>query len=120
MFCQNCGTQIDDNAKFCDSCGTQTVSEQKNIIKQQAQNANAHTDKSISGSVCITVAMAVFSLFFILFVGFEEDESMLVTVTAIVFAVFMTGLKWFFEIKAQKRYKKEAEEKAKGSDGHVL
>ena len=25
MFCENCGTQIADGAKFCDACGTQTV-----------------------------------------------------------------------------------------------
>jgi len=113
MFCRNCGTQIADNARFCDSCGTQTSAEQANIQAQQAQNADAHTDKSVSGSVWITVAMVLFALFFIIFVGFEEGEAMVVTVTAIVFAVFICCFKWFFEIKAQIRYKKEAEEKAR-------
>ena len=120
MFCQNCGTQIAANAKFCDACGTQTATEQAAIQTQQAQNADTHRDKSVSGSVWITVAMMLFALFFIIFFGFEEGEARVVTITAIAFAVFMTGLKWFFEIKAQKRYKREAKEKAKGSDCNVL
>jgi len=120
MFCQKCGTQLADNAKFCDACGTQTANEQAAIQTQQAENADAHRDKSVSGSVCITVAMVIFALFFIIFCGFEEEEATVMTVTAIIFAVFMTGLKWFFEIKAQKRYRREAREKAKGSDRHVL
>jgi len=113
MFCQNCGAQIAANSKFCDACGTQTAAEQAAIQAQQVQNADAHTDKSVSGSVFITVGMVIFALFFIIFFGFEEGEPMVVTVTAIAFAVFMIGLKWFFEIKAQKRYKREAQEKAR-------
>ena len=120
MFCKQCGTQIADSAKFCDACRTQTANEQAAIQIQQAQNADAHTDKSVSGSVMITVAMVIFALFFIIFCGFEEEESLVITVTAIAFAVFMTGLKWFFEIKAQKRYKRESKEKTKGNDRHVL
>ena len=118
--CHNCGAQLAANAKFCDACGTQTAAEQAAIREQRAQNADAHMDKSISGSVWITVAMVLFSLFFIVFVGFEEGEPMVMTVTAIAFSVFMIGLKWYFEIKAQKRYKREAEEKAKGSNHRVL
>jgi len=118
--CHNCGAQLAANAKFCDTCGTQTATEQAAIQTQRAQNADAHMDKSISGSVWITVAMVLFSLFFIVFVGFEEGEPMVMTVTAIAFSVFMIGLKWYFEIKAQKRYKREAEEKAKRSGRHVL
>ena len=120
MFCENCGKQLEDNAKFCDACGTQTAAEQTAIQTQRAQNADAHMDKSVSGSVAITVAMVLFSLFFIIFVGFDEGEPMVVTVTAIAFSVFMTGLKWFFEIKAQKRYKREAEKNAGGDNRHVL
>jgi len=120
MFCHNCGAQIADNAKFCDACGTQTAVEQTAIQKQQVQNVEAHTDRSVSGSVWITVAMVIFALFFVILFGFEEGEAMVVTVTAIAFAVFMIGLKWFFEIKAQKRWKKAAEEKARRGERHVL
>jgi len=120
--CRYCGAQLAANAKFCDACGTQTATEQAAVQAQRAQNAGAHADKSVSGSVCITVAMAIFALFFIIFVGFEQGEPMVMTVTAIAFSVFMTGLKWFFEIKAQRRWKREAEEKAKirGSGRNVL
>ena len=118
--CNSCGAQIAANAKFCDICGTQTTAEQAAIQEQQVRNSDAHMDKSISGTVWITVAMVIFALFFIIFVGFEEGEPMVMTVTAIAFAVFMTGLKWYFEIKAQRRWKREAEEKAKGSGRHVM
>jgi len=120
MYCKNCGSQLAANAKFCDSCGTQTAAEQTAIQEQQVMNADAHTDKSISGSVFITVGMVIFALFFIIFFGFEEGEAMVVTITAIAFAVFMIGLKWFFEIKAQKRYKRETKEKARRGDRTVL
>ena len=113
VLCQNCGAQIADNAKFCDSCGTQTVAEQTAIQEQQVRNSDAHMDKSVSGSVWITVAMVLFALFFTILFGFEDGEARVVTITAIAFAVFMTGLKWYFEIKAQKRYKREAEEKTR-------
>ena len=120
MLCHSYGAQIAGNAKFCDNCGTQTVTEQAAIQEQQKQNANAYANKSVSGSVWITVAMVIFALFFIIFFGFEEGEARVATITAIAFSVFICGLKWFFEIKAQRRWKKEAEEKAKESDRHVL
>jgi len=120
LFCKNCGAQIADDAKFCDACGTQTATEQAEIQAQQAQNADAHVDKSMSGSVWITVAMAVFTLVIVLLFGFEDGEGMVVSITVIAFSVFICGLKWFYEIKAQKRWKKAAEEKAKGNGRHVL
>ena len=120
MYCKNCGAQIADKAKFCYKCGMQTAAEQTAIHEQQIRNTDAHMDKSISGSVWITVAMVLFALFFTILFGFEEGEARVVSITAIAFAAFMTGLKWYFEIKAQKRYKREAEEKAKGSDPRVL
>jgi len=120
MLCHSCGAQIAGNAKFCDNCGTQTVTEQAAIQEQQKQNADAYANKSINGSVWITVGMAVFSAFFIIFFGFEEGEARVATITAIAFSVFICGFKWFFEIKNQMRWKKDAEEKTKGSDRHAL
>ena len=120
IFCHNCGAQIADNAKFCDNCGTQTAAEQAAIHELQIRNAETHRDKSVNGSVWITVAMVIFALFFSILFGFEEGEARVVSIAAIAFAVFVIGLKWFFEIKAQKRNKREAEEKAKGSDRHVM
>ena len=120
MFCENCGAQLAVNAKFCDACGTQTDAEQTAIKERQLLNSEIHKDRSVGGSVAITVAMIFFSLFFIVFVGFEKGEAMVMTITAIAFSVFMTGLKWFFEIKAQRRYKREAEKNAGGDNRHVL
>ena len=120
MICHHCGAKIADNARFCDSCGTQTAAERAAIQEQQKANLETHRDKSVSGSVWITVAMVVFSLLFIIFIGFEEGAPMVMTVTAIVFSTFMIGLKWFFEIRAQRRWHKQAQEKAQGSDRHAL
>jgi len=120
MFCENCGAQIADDAKFCDTCGAQTGTEQTAIQEQQKQNIEAHVDKSISGSVWITVAMLLFSAVIVFLFGFEDELGLLVSITAIAFSVFMCALKWFFEIKNQLRWKKEAEAKALGKDSHVL
>ena len=111
MFCKNCGTQIDDNAKFCDACGTQTAVEQAAIQEQKAINYDAHLDKSISGSVWITVAMVVFSLVIVFFFGFEDGLGMVASITAIAFSVLICGVKWYYEIKNQRKWKREAEEK---------
>jgi len=113
MFCEGCGARITENAKFCDACGKQTAAEQAALQTERERNADAHMDKSVSGSVWITVAMVLFSLFFVIFVGFEEGESAVATIAAICFSVFAICFKWFFEIKAQIRWKKESEEKAR-------
>ena len=120
MFCKNCGTQIADNAKFCDACGTQTAVEQAAIQRQKAINYDAHLDKSIGGSVLITVAMVVFSLVIVFIFGFEDGLGMVASITAITFSVFICGLKWFYEIKNRRKWKKDAEEKVKGGDRNVM
>ena len=120
MFCEKCGTEISDKAKFCDACGAQTADAQAAIQAEKEKNMEAHLDKTMSGSISITVAMVLFSLFFIIFFGLEEGESRVVTITAIAFSVFICGIKWYYEIKNQRKWKKEAEENAKGSDNHVL
>jgi len=120
MFCRNCGARLAENAKFCDNCGTQTSAEQVAIQTEHERSVEAHLDKTMSGSIWITVGMAVFSLFFVIFIGFEEGEPRVATITAIAFSVFICGVKWFYEIKNQKRWKKEAGEKAKGNDSHGL
>jgi len=116
MLCKNCGTQLTDNARFCDACGTQTAEEQAAIQAQRERNVEAHLDKTMSGSVWLTVGMAAFSLFFVLFMGFEEGEARVATITAIAFSVFICGIKWFFEIKNQRQWKKEAQEKERVSN----
>ena len=120
MICQKCGAQLADSARFCDACGAQTAAEQAAIKAEQERNAETHLDKSISGSVWITVGMAAFSLVFVLAFGFEEGEARVATITAIAFSVFICGLKWFYEIKSQIKWKKEAREKAERSDRHVM
>ena len=39
MFCKNCGTEIDDLAKFCSKCGKAVVEEKEvvedNVVKLQ-------------------------------------------------------------------------------------
>ena len=116
MVCENCGTKMPDNAKFCDNCGVQLKEEQENMQAERLKNYDANVDKTMSDSIWITVGMAVFSLFFIVFVGFEKGEPMVITLTAIAFSIFICSLKWFFEIKNQRKWKKETEEKEKGSD----
>lgn len=48
MFCKNCGTQLDDNAKFCSVCGTSATSDssagsrpESNRRKPQGPNVEA-------------------------------------------------------------------------------
>ena len=105
MFCEKCGAQLSDNAKFCDACGTQTAAERATIQDEREKNVEAHLDKSMSGSISITVVMVLFSLFFIIFFGFEEGEPRVATITAIAFSMFICGVKWYYEIKNQRKWK---------------
>ena len=112
MFCENCGAQIADNAKFCETCGTQTTAEQAAIQAQHKENVEASIDKGYGGSWAITITMVVLAGVFIVFVGFDDGEPEVATWTAIIFGVFMISLKWYYEIKFQKRWRREAREKA--------
>ena len=40
-FCENCGTQLDDNAVFCEGCGTK----QENYTDAQTDASNNATEK---------------------------------------------------------------------------
>ena len=120
MFCEKCGTRLTENAKFCDNCGAQTAADQANIQAEKAQNYDAHVDKSISGSVWITVALVIFSAVIVFLFGFEDGEGMVASITAIAFSVFICGVKWFYEIKNQRKWKKEATEKAERGDRHGM
>ena len=106
MLCRNCGTQLTDDAKFCNVCGVQTATEQTAIQEQKAQNYDANLDKSMSGSVWLTVGIAVFSLVIVFIFGFESGEGIVTSVTAIAFSMFILGIKWFYEIKNQRKWKK--------------
>ena len=112
MFCQSCGEKINENAKFCESCGAQTAAEQAKNEAERAKNYDAHLDKSYGGSVLITVVLVVFALVIVLLFGFDGGEGTVASVTAIAFAVIMSGIKWYFEIKNQRRWKAEAGLKA--------
>ena len=61
MYCENCGTQIADNAKFCDACGRQTRAEQESILAQQEktrqENPPAYLD--VKTAIIITVMLFV-------------------------------------------------------------
>jgi len=120
MLCKNCGVQMDGSAKFCDACGMQTAAEQAAIQAEQERNVDVNLDKSMSGSIWITVGMVIFSAVIVLLCGFEDGEGMVASVTAIAFSVFICAIKWFFEIKNQRRWKKEAGEKTEGSGRHDL
>ncbi|MCL2741449.1 MAG: zinc ribbon domain-containing protein [Oscillospiraceae bacterium] len=105
MRCLGCGAELGEGARFCEACGAQTVTEQEAVRARRERDANAHADRGVGGSVWITVAMAAFALAFAAFIGFDEGEARVATVTAIMFAAVMTGFKWLFEVRAQIRRK---------------
>ncbi|MCZ9989361.1 zinc ribbon domain-containing protein [Brachyspira hyodysenteriae] len=45
MFCQKCGTQINDDAKFCTNCGASiSIASNTNMVNEQMQNNNAYNN----------------------------------------------------------------------------
>ena len=105
---------------FCENCETQNAEGQAAIKTKQEGNAGADQEKTMSGSIGLTVVMTIFSAVIILVYGFEDGDSMTASVTAVVLSVIVCGGKWFIEIKNQMRWKKETEEKEKVSECHVL
>lgn len=80
MYCKNCGTQIDDNAKFCSSCGCNLTDETPIVVTEEASNAVApkaknKKDKLITLSLvlsCISVLLPIgliFEIFLFAFIG---------------------------------------------------
>ena len=61
MICNNCGTQLGDDARFCDACGTQTSSEQARIEaeseRKRQENPPAFLD--VKTALIITVALFI-------------------------------------------------------------
>lgn len=121
-FCDKCGAQLPEGAKFCDACGAQTSAEQAAIKDEQEKNAKAaiNPEQSMKDTIYITIALTIAAVLLALFVGFSSTENTIASLAGIGTFAFIIGLKWFFEIKAQRRWKKEAEEKAKGGDHHDL
>lgn len=46
MFCQKCGKELNDNAKFCENCGTPTNLPVSNQNQNNAQNMGSYTETS--------------------------------------------------------------------------
>jgi len=106
MLCEKCGAQTADNAKFCDMCGTQTATERERIRAQKERNYYANAGKNMGGSLWLTVAMVLFAVCIAGVCGFDDDEGAVASIAAIVFAIFIIWLKWHYEIRFQKRLKK--------------
>jgi len=60
MFCQKCGTQIADNAKFCDNCGMQTSMEQANIQTQAEKNRQENPQAYLDLKTAIFITVGLF------------------------------------------------------------
>ena len=60
MFCKNCGTQIEGDAKFCDNCGTQTAGEQANIKARQEKNLEENSAPYLDVKMAIIITVALF------------------------------------------------------------
>ena len=60
MFCENCGKQLSENAKFCDGCGAQTAAEQANIQAQQEKNREANPPAYLDVKTAIIITLALF------------------------------------------------------------
>ncbi|MCL1802267.1 MAG: zinc-ribbon domain-containing protein [Eubacteriaceae bacterium] len=114
MYCHNCGAQLSKNDKFCDSCGAQTAAERAIITAERDKNAQGHIDKTMSGSIWLTVAMTAFTLIFIILHGFERGEGRVASITATVFSVIICSIKWHYEIKNQRKWKRQADENGTG------
>lgn len=65
MFCQNCGTKLEDGAKFCGTCGN-VVSEVRNAKKQESPTVQKTAHTSLPGIegwlalLCFGLAVAPF------------------------------------------------------------
>lgn len=52
MFCQKCGTQINDDAKFCTNCGANiSIVSNTSTPNEQMQNNNAYNNSQFQSSV---------------------------------------------------------------------
>ena len=74
MFCQNCGTQINDNERFCGKCGT-PVEQVGTQVNKSTPNLNATSNTPIDGSLAMMfIAATVLQLIMLIlrFVSFGK------------------------------------------------
>lgn len=76
-YCEECGAQLEDNAKFCDECGAVIVSEPENILNDTNHKINnnsvvkKNTDKNtkkvigIFVSVILIIGITVVGIYFV-------------------------------------------------------
>lgn len=67
MFCEKCGRELEENAKFCDKCGTVINDASKN----ETVSMNSGSSKVISG--ILKVAAIIFVVFFLDKLGFLDE-----------------------------------------------
>jgi hypothetical protein len=86
MRCRVCGTEIADKALICYRCGTATTE-----AKYQPVTPRGRTSSSLIATVIALVLLAVFAL--VLTRTNPGESSRLVTVAAVVVAVFVVSLR---------------------------
>ena len=81
-FCSNCGTKLNDGAKFCPKCGMPTVikddSESPVVVKQKAKNRKKASPKADSTSLGVwnILGLVISGFFmFVCVVGYEKAFS---------------------------------------------
>lgn len=80
MFCRNCGTEIDDTAKFCPKCGKAVVAEKEvvedNIVKLQIKpkfNIGYKILKNLSPLIIVLIFSLIFLFpLFTIFIIFPQ------------------------------------------------
>jgi len=99
MLCENCGTQLAQNAKFCDACGTQTAAEQANILAQQEKNRQENPPAFLDVKTAIIITVMLLVILPVVCV-FSDAPAMLGFITAGVmgaFCLFMGIRNQFFK-----------------------
>ncbi|MCL1875378.1 MAG: hypothetical protein FWF87_03865 [Synergistaceae bacterium] len=89
---------------FCENCETKDAVEKAAIQNEQEVNAGADMEKTMSGLIGLTSVMTIFTAVIILVYGFEDDDSIVASITAVVLSVIVCGVKWFIEINGQMRW----------------
>jgi len=77
MFCEKCGSQVENNEKFCGSCGAVVDRQKPSVGNVQSTKTNNH--KKIGMITCAVVLLVVIGIITIFISGNNIDRSLVGT-----------------------------------------
>lgn len=92
-FCNSCGEQVPENAKFCQGCGNEIIQTPTNDFKTESENKSEQESKKKSPATAAVINLLIAGLGFVYIEEYAKAiVSFLIVVIAAIFFGFIGGI----------------------------